>query len=72
MRTERATRATQAIQIAAISPILIPRDDCGVDWVGTRVGIEVDDVVDELVGCVRTEDEGGELERTNVSVSVIV
>ncbi len=36
------------------------------------MGIEVEDVDDELVGGVRTEDEGGEMERTNVSVSVIV
>lgn len=71
MRTEIAIMPTEAMQIAAISPVLIPRDDCGVDGVETGVGIEVVGSEDELIGEVRTE-EGGELERTNVSVSVIV
>lgn len=71
MRTEIAIMPTEAIQIAAISPVLIPRDDCGVGGVETVVEIEVEGSEDELIGEVRTE-EGGELERTNVSVSVIV
>lgn len=62
---------TRAMQIAAISPVLTPRDDCGVGGVETVVGIEVEEMEDKLMGGVRTE-EGGELERTNVSVSVIV